>query len=386
MGKVIRPWYTKKDPETGQKQKVYSKFWYAQYTDAQGVQRKVQGYKDKPATLQLLAQLERDAAREKQGLQPEGATPRTASLASLKDDYYEHIQQTGMSEGHQANTRRVLEAVLPECRWWLLSDVDPRRLTKWLADKRTTCSPATVNGHLRVVKTFVRWACKQCDARFPLEDVKPFNEKVDRRRSRRILTDEEFARLLGAAAKSPNRHNTMIAGSSRVMLYQVAAYTGLRASELASLTPDSFDLDSAIPKVTILAAHAKARRTEALPLPTFLVDELRPWLAKIAEGQRLWPGDWAKQKRQAEWLARDARRAGLVLTPSITFHSLRRRYITGLIRAGNDLALVRRLSRHARIETTLDHYEEAGMDDLKAAVGKLKGPGTSPPSPSPKDP
>jgi hypothetical protein len=51
------------------------------------------------------------------------------------------------------------------------------------------------------------------------------------------------------------------------MLYRLAVETGLRAAELASLTPASFhlaDLDAATVKVT--AAYSKHRRDDVLPL------------------------------------------------------------------------------------------------------------------------
>lgn len=48
--------------------------------------------------------------------------------------------------------------------------------------------------------------------------------------------------------------------------------TGLRASELASLTPQSFDLESDPPTARILAKNEKARRGDSPPLPPSLVD------------------------------------------------------------------------------------------------------------------
>ena len=51
-------------------------------------------------------------------------------------------------------------------------------------------------------------------------------------------------------------------GPDRAMLYRVAAVTGFRANELRSLTPESFDLDSDLPAVTVAAAYSKRRRDD----------------------------------------------------------------------------------------------------------------------------
>jgi len=43
------------------------------------------------------------------------------------------------------------------------------------------------------------------------------------------------------------------------MLYLLAAWTGFRRAELASLTKKSFDLQAAIPTVTVGAGYSKRR-------------------------------------------------------------------------------------------------------------------------------
>jgi integrase len=72
------------------------------------------------------------------------------------------------------------------------------------------------------------------------------------------------------------------------MLYFVAAYTGLRASELASLSPSSFDLTATPPTLTVKAGYSKHKRKDVLPLHPELVRQLATWL-KGRDGL-LWPG------------------------------------------------------------------------------------------------
>ena len=72
------------------------------------------------------------------------------------------------------------------------------------------------------------------------------------------------------------QHN--LNAADRVVLYPEAAGTGFRASALRSLTPDSFDLNSSPPTVTVEAAHRKRRRSDVQPIRKDLPDLFRPRL------------------------------------------------------------------------------------------------------------
>src|SRR5262249_60137054 len=75
-------------------------------------------------------------------------------------------------------------------------------------------------------------------------------------------------------------------GTDRAMLYIVAAYTGLRCSELARLTPFSFEFDECT--VTVHAAYSKHRRRDVLALRADLVERLRNYLANKPPDKPVW--------------------------------------------------------------------------------------------------
>lgn len=100
------------------------------------------------------------------------------------------------------------------------------------------------------------------------------------------------------------------------MMYLTVAYTGLRASELASLTIASIDLTSEPATVTVEAAYSKHRKRDELPLHPELTTRLRQWLAgnrSLLDETRdiiringfteeeteapLWPGQWGNKTR-----------------------------------------------------------------------------------------
>lgn len=375
MGRVFRPWY--KDRRTGERVIVPS--WYAEWTDAGGkTRRKKVGHK-RDAT-EFLAKQEGLAVRQRLGLSPAPTADLVVvGLDSLRGQYLEVLAARGTDAEYRQEVGRHLAAVFAGCGWSVFADVRGDDLVRFLGRRREEKGgpgPATLNGYIRSAKGFARWIAERFDAASPLRKVKPFAEEPDRRRSKRIPSDAELARLIAATEACPYRLRAAFTARDRAMLYRVAAYTGLRASELASLTPASFDLDAAPPLVTVRARDAKGKREEPVPLPAHLVPILRAWLARKRRSARLWPGRWAEVKQQIQWLKRDLKRADISEHDErgriITFHCLKRRYVMGLIEAGAKPHEVRRLARHRDVRTTLEYYTDAGLADLGKLTDRLR--------------
>lgn len=137
----------------------------------------------------------------------------------------------------------------------------------------------------------------------PFRRLPTVNAKLDVRKERRATSAAEFDLLLAAArAGKPRLH---LSSPDRELLYLTAAATGLRASELASLTPASFDLAAAPPTVTVDAACSKHRRQDVVPLHPQLVARLRPWLASVPADRPLWPGRWAVDNAGCDLIKHD---------------------------------------------------------------------------------
>ncbi len=207
--------------------------------------------------------------------------------------------------------------------------------------------------------------------RNPVLGIERLNAEVDVRHKRRALTAGEVQKL-AAAARASKRKIQTFSGEQRARLYLLSLMAGLRRSELASLTPRSFSLDSDPPTVTIQAACSKHRKTDVLPLHPELVAMLKEWLAGMEPDQLLFP-NLARKKAwfMVQW---DMQRAGIPYVNDdgvADFHATgRHSHITELIRSGVSLHEARELARHSDIRMTM-RYTHIDMDDKAKAIKQL---------------
>ena len=325
-------------------------------------------------------------------------------MSELLDEYEQHHRDRGNTEKQAGQVRRRCEMVFEGCGFVQLTDLDGTAAERWLADRRTLAkadggiSAQTSNHYSTALKSFGNWLVKarRADAN-PFRHLARVNVEVDIRHQRRPLSADEFARLLAAAHSGDEFRG--LPGADRAMLYLVAGMTGLRASELASLTPTSFSLLADPPVVVVEAAYSKHRRRDEVPLHLDLVVELRAWIAGKAAGEPLWPGKWAKHNEAVDLIKRDleAARASWIEQAGTAeekkasedsdflayrdrdgrvsdFHSLRHRFVTELVNAGVAPKDAKELARHSTITLTMDRYAHVGIRDTAAALGKLNVP------------
>jgi integrase len=162
-----------------------------------------------------------------------------------------------------------------------------------------------------------------------------------------------------------------LTGADRVVIYQLAARTGFRASEVASLTPESFDLDA--PSVTVEAAYSKHRRKDVQPLRDDTAAMMRDYLRDRQAGQPVWPGNW--HPAAAAILRADLAAAGIPYTDAegrvYDFHALRHQFISDMVEAGVHPKDAQTLARHSTITLTMDRYAHVRRPNLHAALDRL---------------
>ncbi len=238
-------------------------------------------------------------------------------------------------------------------------------------------SVQTSNYYLAHLKSFCRWLVRERRlAESPVTHLQGGNVKTDRRHDRRELDVDELRRLL-VAARDSGRIFRGLSGRDRYHLYATACGTGFRASALASLTPESFDLAADVPTVTLAAQHNKSRKTKVQPLPPDLAELLRGYLDGRPAGEPVWGGPWAGAGLGAEMLRIDLAAAGIPYAVDgpdgllyADFHALRHSYLTLGGRAGIDLRTLQELAGHAT-PTQTARYSHRRLYDLAGAVEKL---------------
>ena len=328
-------------------------------------------------------------------------------IANHVADYKSHLDARQNTSRHVALTIAHVRAIIAQCQAQtffgltgagVMQAIDTirragNRKTKDQA-KRVPMSLRTCNAYLRSIKSFTRWLwIEKRSADDLLVGLRGFNEETDRRHLRRELTTDEISYLLPFVERfTTPMHN--LPGSDRAMLYRLALGTGLRAGELRSLTPASFNLDADGATVTVAASYSKRRREDMQPLRADLAVHVRIWLANRPHGERLFakmPNNTARMLRadlkaaRAGWIAdakdneaerKQRERSDFLCYRNAAgevadFHSTRHTYISGIVAGGASVKVAQELARHSTSRLTVDRYAHARLHDLQGELDSL---------------
>jgi len=311
-----------------------------------------------------------DARAERRAV--EARRPVAEHLADWRAD----LAGRGNTAYHVEKSVQRAERVLSLAGVGTLGDLAPARIQAAIGKLRDTLSVSSVAHYARAIKMFNRWAWR--DGRTAddcLAGLRIRGADTAPTFTRRAPTEAELTALIHAAETGPVHHG--LTGADRAAAYRLASGTGLRVSELKSLTPESFDLNSNPATVTVAAAYSKRRRQDCQPLSSGLVAMVRGWLASKAPGEpvlRL-PG-----RRSAEMLRVDLAAAGVPYTTSagrFDFHAHRHGYISEVVAGGASVRTAQELARHSTPTLTIGRYGHTRIADVAAAVEALPVVGTA---------
>ncbi len=365
-----------------------SPYWI-EYFDHLGKRRRRKGFTDYELTQQLAGKLENEVMLRKRGmLDPQAeklAEHRRRPIAEHLKAFENGMIQRGTTGKHVKLTMTRVQAVIDGCRIKSLADLQPELVQLKLNELRVTgdLGHKTYNHYVQAIDSFARWLVRAGRlASNPLHGLARLNNEVDVRHERRALNSVEMAKLIDSARSSAKRIQGYD-GEQRARVYQLSYLTGLRRSELASLTRNSFKLTGDNPTLTVDAACSKHRRTDVLPLHPDLVSILPTWLAGKKPTEKLFP----KLERKKTWLMvkLDLERVGIPYETAdgvADFHaSGRHSYVTGLLRHGATLTEAKELARHSDVRMTM-RYTHIGLNDQAKALAALPGPTSKPAAPA----
>lgn len=383
--------------------------YYIEYRDRDGKVRRTPGYVDKAATQQKARQLESDVAQRHVGMIDRYADHQDRPLTAHIDDWERTMINKGATEAYATLSSNRVRSIFRACGIETWPDITASKVLDYLADLRngrvpnmhkgeyTDANPRrsveSTNHYLKSAKAFCKWYVQDGRApESPVAHLKRANANVDRRHDRRALLADELRRLIEAAASGPTLYG--IDGPDRAILYRAAAETGLRSSELRSLTVAAFNFDADTPTVTVSAAYSKHRREDVLPLRAALAAALRGYLADMPATASVFkmpsPSNVVRMLRadlaaaRATWIGeamtadeRHRREDSTFLSYRddagrvADFHSLRHSFVSALARGGVHPRVAQSLARHSTITLTMDVYSHTVMGEQSTALETL---------------
>ena len=198
------------------------------FTDHAGVRQTITGTADLESTKRIAAKHEATAAEYRHG-----SRNHQAEFIAVLDGRRCTTKQIG-------NTLSYIKAICTACRFTTPANLDAAKVAAHTGDlHRAGRSASNINHKLTALKSFTRWLHRNGRiAHDPMVQVSKLNERTDRRHVHRAFAVDEFSRLANAAVAGPVVRG--MTGPDRAMCYRLAVETGLRASELGSLTPRPF--------------------------------------------------------------------------------------------------------------------------------------------------
>jgi len=399
---------------------LVSSTYTAKYRDGHGsVIERSTGCRDKAAARAVLADLVKRGEQVKAGI----LTPAEDQIAAHQQTpisehfgaFMHHMLAKGDTKKHREATRSCLNRLAGECSFRRLADLDRQALEQWLSGQTGSgMSARTRNAYQTAMVSFCNW-CVQVHrlAANPFAGMPKANEKADRRRERRALTEDELRRLLDWARERPVREVITIRtgprtgqlganvrpevrrrreklGRERALIYKCLVLTGLRRKELASLTVGGLELDGERPYAVLPAADEKKRRGALIPLRADLVADLRKWLGELLDDLQekaraarepvpsSLPADapvFTVPEGLGKILDRDLRAAGIPKVDdrgrSVDVYAFRHSFGTHLGKGGVPLQTAQVAMRHSDPALTSNVYTDPRLLDVHGALEVL---------------
>jgi integrase len=358
-----------KDTPGAVKNRSKSDVYYGRYTDGSGRMVQARLSENKDISRRMLNKLAGDAQLVSVGIKDKFGDHNARPLSEHLADFQRYLEGNGSTAGHVKKTTQRVKAIISACNFQKLDslaaapvveclgklrsdgrarlpldkdeytrdevaailDVHPesiKRIVKRFDLAATGQGKArrypastvealqdelcrgkgivTSNHYLVAIKSFAIWLTEEERIpNNPLARLHRLQPDPDLRHQRRAMPEETFARFLEAAANG--KPFLGLTGRDRHVLYTLAANTGLRAKELRTLTPASFDFTE--PSVSLKAAHSKRRRNDTQPIRADVAEMMADYIGDLRDRTPLWPGKW--HEKAAQMVRHDLAAAGI---------------------------------------------------------------------------
>lgn len=273
------------------------------------------------------------------------------TLSCLAEDWLE-VRGPGVSASHVRGIEVLVRRHLYDLGPLPINELTTVRIELARNKHLETCSPATANHWLRLLKLIVNWGVKR-----EILPKLPWNVDMLRVQKRPRATLE--ASVIGEwfAALDAGSHRS-ISTAVRLMFS-----IGLREQEAASARWEWIDWQ----RKTYTPGITKGSEAQPLAMPNWLVEYLTPlrcqsgFMAPSIKGTQMPPGFARRAMRHAN---------SVCAVERITPHRLRGTFATLLADEGASIQNIQRAMRHKDVKTTMG-YLEVNMDRVAQAQNRI---------------
>jgi len=218
-------------------------------------------------------------------------------------------------------------------------------------------SPDTINGHVRALRRFFKWAHR--DGKLP-SDLSIHLPKIQRQRHiPRGISQDDFAALVNAAKSS------QFSARDQALLFLLRD-TGCRSAEIANLKKEDVDLNRGI--ILVRGKGGRERFAFLSPPTQRILDEYLK--STHTDSEYLFYSSRGKRFTTAtlsQILSRLKRKAGV--KGRANPHSFRHAFARDYLKAGGNLAALSQTLGHTDLKTTMI-YAQMSVEDLKEQHSK----------------
>lgn len=317
--------------------------------------------KDKQVALKRLADMREGLERKQAGLPPKPGLWgfETVDLGKSVELFLSKLEGEKRGKQHIHDTGQQIRRLIKECKWTVFEDITPVSFEEWRTSK--TLAAKTKNAYLIAVRSFLNWMVetRQIPENY-LSAVKLIPLSGNEEQEPRAFTMMELLRFL---ATEP----------FYALAVMIGAFTGLRKSEIQQLVWSDVDLESKEPAILARKKTTKNRKSKRIGLTLELEEMLR--------SER--PRDWkSTQKvlsyripRSNQRWKKDIEAAGIDfcddLGRKLTFHSLRKFFITFMSIHLKSERMVQAIARHSDPKLTANIYTDVSQLDEFNAIRSL---------------
>lgn len=214
-------------------------------------------------------------------------------------------------------------------------------------------SPVSINVHLRVINAYFRWLhIEHKKELIKLPKLKEEDKLIT------VLTPSDITKLLNY---KPTKRSLVRAHLAALTILD----TGLRASELLSLTKQEIDFDNLVFKVI-----GKGGKERLIPFSVELRKKLWRYCARSAD--RVVFGTQHDTEVSVRNFERDLKVLGdKIGVVKLHPHRIRHTFAVSYLKAGGNLEYLRKILGHTQLSTTQKYLRGLGIKDLSAVHSSL---------------